>query len=506
MKRSLLSIVFVLSTLSMKAADGDSIWSVNFIHDIHFNFQQTSYWDTLVTDYTNDVYTSCEMIFDGTVLPSTGVRFKGNSSYNNPSQKKSFKVDLNEFVAGQDYDGIKKFNLNNGFKDPTFIREKLTLDYMRNHGMHSPRCTYARVYLNNVYWGLYMIVEDVNSKFLNQHYGNNNGNLFKGDPQGDLKWYGSTLTAYTTRYELDETTTNNWQDLVDLIDVINNTAAGNYYDTLETKLFGQDVISNMVMNNMFVNLDSYCGSGHNYYIYHDSISGTFRWIPWDVNETFGNFNMGMTPQQLKDLPYDYINQPANRPLAAKMLADPTYHQMYIYTYCYFMQDFTNAFLDPYIDSLANLIRADVYADSNKFYSNQNFEDNLTIDIVGTGPNGGNILGLKNFIASRRASLEVQLAPYGCYLSIESVVAAPEALFVFPNPAYDVLQVNLPDSWNGQIVTLEILDITGRVIERRISAGSSAFNLNVAELAAGTYIIRATNTNGSVLSSRFCRST
>ncbi|MBK7910819.1 MAG: hypothetical protein IPJ96_10720 [Bacteroidetes bacterium] len=28
-----------------------------------------------------------------------------------------------EFVSGQEYDGIRKFNLNNGFKDPSFLRE-----------------------------------------------------------------------------------------------------------------------------------------------------------------------------------------------------------------------------------------------------------------------------------------------------------------------------------------------------------------------------------------------
>ncbi len=499
MKRILLALLVFFSAKTVKAADGDSIWESSNIHDIYFNFQQSPYWDTLVANYNADLYTSCEMIFDGTVLPSTAVRFKGNSSYNNPSQKKSFKVDLNEFVAGQDYDGIKKFNLNNGFKDPTFIREKLTLDYMRRHGIHAPRCTYARVYLNNVYWGLYLLVEDVNSKFLTQHFGNNNGNLFKGDPQGDLKWYGAIASSYTSRYELDQTTTNDWTDLVELIDVINNTGASTYYTTLETKLFGQDVVNNMVINNIFVNLDSYCGSGHNYYIYHDSTQGVFRWIPWDENETFGNFNLGMTPQQLKDLPYDYVNQINNRPLAAKMLADPTYHQMYIYTYCYLMDNFTNAYLDPYIDSLANLIRTDVYADPNKFYTNQNFEDNMTMDI-------GAILGLKNFITARRSSLETQLAPFGCYLSTENTIQETEGLTLFPNPASDVLYVNVPSSWYNEGFAIEVTDLTGRVImSSNMSASSGTFSLDVSSIAAGAYFIRATNAKGQVLSSRFWRS-
>ncbi|RDJ93135.1 hypothetical protein B4Q13_24035, partial [Lacticaseibacillus rhamnosus] len=83
------------------------------------------------------------MIFDGRTLPTIGIKFKGNSSFNNSSVKKSMKLDLNNYVAGQDYDGIKKLNLNNGFKDPSFLREKIALDFMNAHGVTSPRCTFA---------------------------------------------------------------------------------------------------------------------------------------------------------------------------------------------------------------------------------------------------------------------------------------------------------------------------------------------------------------------------
>lgn len=491
MKKAMIILATFFSAISMKAADGDSIWGVNFIHDIHFNFTQTSYWDSLIANYSTSTYMSCEMIFDGTVLPSTAIRMKGNSSFNNPSQKKSFKVDLNEYVAGQDYDGIKKFNLNNLFKDPSFIREKLTLDYMRRHGIHAPRCTYARVYLNNVYWGLYTIVEDVNSKFLSQHYGNNNGNLFKGDPQGDLQWFGSSASSYTSRYELDQTETNDWTDLVELIDAINSSSSATFYNDLEAKLFGQDAISNMVINNMFVNLDSYCGSGHNYYIYHDSIQGVFRWIPWDVNETFGTFRLGMTPTQLKNLSYDYVNQPTARPLASKMLADPAYRQMYIYTYCNLMQNFTNAYLDPYIDSVANMIRADVYADNMKSYSNQQFEDNLTMDITVGGPMGNEtILGLKDFITARRASLTTQLSALGCWLNTPEIqITSNRNLTLYPNPASDFIYVEFPQLFNNASLTLEIRDVTGRIVRSESFIQSSSYRADVADLNPGVYFMR-----------------
>jgi hypothetical protein len=506
MKRVLLSLALLFSLPNLKAADGDSIWEQPIIHDIYFTFSQTGYYDSLVATHTTGNYLQCDMTFDGVLLPSCGLRFKGNSSFNNPSQKKSMKVDLNEFVAGQDYDGIKKFNLNNLFKDPTFIREKLTMDYMNDHGIHSPRCTYARVYYNNVYWGLFTLVEDVNSKFLEQHFGNKNGNLFKGDPHGDLKWFGTSVSSYTPHYELDQTSTNDWTDLVNLINTVNNAPTATYYTSLEDSLFGWDFLANCVINNMFVNLDSYCGSGHNYYIYHDSTLMKWRWLPWDVNETFGSFTLGMNPTQLKTLPFDYVNQSINRPLFVNMMADPTYHQVYVYTYCQLMADFNNAYLDPYIDSIANVIRTDVYADPNKFYSNSDFETNLTSDITGSGPNGGNILGLKDFITARRASLETQLATYGCYVGTGETPMVNESLKVYPNPATDIMWVTTPDSWTGSEFTSEILDYSGRVVMTANHAyGTYSFSADVSDLSTGVYFIVLKNSNGGVLSYRFCKS-
>ncbi len=505
MKRFFFSLALLVSLPNLRAAHGDSIWDLPIIHDIYFTFQQVSYWDSLVASHTTGLYIVADMTFDGVALPSVGVRLKGNSSFNNPGQKKSMKVDLNEFVQGQDYDGIKKFNLNNLFKDPTFMREKLTMDYMNRHGMHSPRCTYARVYYNNVYWGLYTLVEEVNSKFLDQHYNYDEGNLFKGDPSGDLRWWGTTVSSYNTRYELDQTNTDDWTDLINLINTINNSPTATYYTSLEDSLVGWDFLANAVINNMFVNLDSYCGSGHNYYLYHDSTIMKWRWIPWDVNETFGSFTQGMTPTQLKTLPFDYVNQPTNRPLFVKMMADPTYRQEYIYTYCYLMQNFNNAYLDPYIDSLANVIRTDVYADPNKFYSNADFETNQVSDIVGSGPNGGNILGLKDFITTRRASLETQLAVFGCYLSSDNISSA-ESLRVYPNPATDLLWVSVPNSWSTAEFTTEILDISGRTIQSQSHTSNTlSCTLDVTVLSPGIYFVVAKNSTGATLSYRFCKS-
>lgn len=493
MKRIALILFFAVSIpFRAFAADGDSIWAANFIHDIYFTFSQTSYWDTLLTNHTADIDTRCDMIFDGRSMPSVGIKMKGNSSFNNPSNKKSFKVDLNEFVAGQDFDGIKKFNLNNSFKDPTLMREKICLDFMIRHGITAPRCTYARVYLNGVYWGLYTVVEESNSKFLKQNYSDNDGNLYKGDPNGDLKWYGNTASSYYSRYSLEtDSNATSWNDLVHLIDKINNTATADFYDSLETVFDSWSFVYYMAACNMFVNLDSYIGSGHNYLVYNDSTGQHFRWIAWDVNEAFGNFNLGMPISQLETLPYNYVNQPQNRPLATKMLADANYHAMYISALCNMMQDFSNAAMDPYIDSLANLIRADVYADTLKMYSNQDFENNIIGNVMQTP-------GLKSFISARNSSLTSQLLPFGCWLPTEELASAETAIQVFPNPANTNVTIQIPSAWQINSCRLQLFDASGRelAVQTEIS-GSDSFLISVSEIANGICFAVVTNEDGSV---------
>lgn len=437
-------LALVCSASSYAQTEGDVFFDSPTVHEIKFTFHQTNYWDSLTDGYTGDYYIKGDVEIDGTMLLDCGIKFKGNSSYMNPSVKKSFKIDMNEYVSGQDYDGLKKLNVHNCFKDPTFLREKMMNDFLRNHGLYAPRVHFTKIYINGTLWGLYTAVEEVDVKlFLNNNIGDDRGNLFKGDPSGDLKWLGSSPSSYYAKYELKTNETlNDWTDLVAFINVINNTAVGSLPSALDTVFAVDNYIHTWAVQTLFSNLDAYMGSGHNYYVYHDSTDNKFKWISWDLNEAFGNFNMGMTVTQIENMSIFYIPSPAtNRPLHYKMLMENVYEQALADAVCEYSNfDFSNAAMDPVIDSLADLIRTDVYADPNKFFSNVNFEDNLenTINVPGT-PGGSNIPGLKSFIANKRTSVTAELIPYGCYVGLEENVSLNVS--VFPNPATDYIQIS-----------------------------------------------------------------
>lgn len=492
MKKIILIILIKMFQASLLKAqnEGDSIFNSTQIHVVYFNFSQPNYWDSLTYYYTIDsVYLRGDMEFNGVVYNDVGVKFKGNSSYNNSSDKKSFKIDMNEFVSGQKIDGLKKFNLNNGFKDPTFLREKIALDFCNEHGLAAPRCTFAKVYINGTYWGLYTFVEEIdNGTFLKRKYNNKDGNMFKGDPSGDLRWFGSSPSSYYLKYELKTNeTANDWTDLVSFINKINNSGAY-FYDSLETILNTNDFIKHWAALNLFVNLDSYIGSGHNYFVYHDTLSKKFEWLTWDSNESFGNFQMGMSITQLKNLSMYWVSSPSSsRPLVQKMLANATYKDELTTTFCNWIgNDFTNAALDNKIDSLANAIRSAVYADTKKFYSNAQFESNLTTDINVTGSPGlSTIMGLKNFITSRRNAIVAELATQSCIIGINEEKIEDNFSF-YPNPAKDFITLNVKEI--TPLNNISISNTLGEIVYDEIISNINN-QVNISHLQNGLYFMK-----------------
>lgn len=483
---------FALPRQSCAQNEGNYLFGTPVVHDVYLNFSQAGWWDSLVANYTADIYMRAAMVIDGTPYDTIGVKFKGNSSYNNPSQKKSFKVDMDEYVSGQKYDGLKKFNLNNNFKDPTFMREKLMCDFARGMGAYAPRCTYARVYLNNVYWGLYNLVEQVDKTYLSQHFPDNDGNLFKGDPSGDLRWIDASESSYYTKYELKTNETqNDWSDLVHLIDKINNTPVASFRDSLEAEMQTTSALKAWALTNIFVNLDSYVGSGHNYYLYHDSTNFKFHYILWDLNEAFGNFSMNMTPATLKNLSMFWISNPTGRPFYNKMLGNATYKSALVDEFCYMMNYFNNTLLDPRIDSLKNLIMADVQNDTNKFYTYNDFLTNITSDVTAQqGPGTITIMGLKTFIQDRHAALVNELAAWNCFVGMHEHAAAP-GFVIFPNPAQESVRIISPE----EIHEVSVHDMGGKQVLLRQARGLSETVLNVGDLDNGVYFLEL---NGSAI--------
>ena len=131
--------------------DGDAV------HEIHLTFSQPDWWAQLVANFEgldDPLYLEAAFDWEAVHFDSIGVRFKGNSSYYSyPGVKKSFKLDIDEYVAGQEIYGLDKLNLNNCFMDPSFVRERCCYELCQAVGLPTERTNFAALYINGTYWG-----------------------------------------------------------------------------------------------------------------------------------------------------------------------------------------------------------------------------------------------------------------------------------------------------------------------------------------------------------------
>ncbi len=485
---------------------GDSLFGVGGVHSVYIDFAQLGWWDTLTAnkalgDQTGqDIYIPAIVTLDGRVMDSVGVRLKGNASYvGHPGTKKPLKLKFNAYINGQKFDGLKSVHLNNSAYDPTMLREKLMLDVLRRHGLPAPRCTYAAVYFNQEYVGLYKMIESIDKTFLQQTFGDNEGNLYKGDPNGTLQWFGAAPQTYYNAYELTTNeTANDWTGLVDLIDRINNS--GDQFPTrIRERLDVNAYLWTLAANNVFVNLDSYLFNPHNYYLYDDSTSGKFEWISWDVGLAFGVFPLwGQAASQELDLFY-MPNPPDRVPLNKNLFAFDEFRQTYLEAICtYLNEDFRPSVMYAQIDSLADVIRPYVYAEpqSNQMYSNTQFEGNLGF----TSYNGwilSKIPGLKTFIGERYHQLREQLCASGLACMQNNAVSplGEESIHVYPVPSSSRVTVYFDSPTHDAYVLYQITDMRGRlVVEEQVKLDWGIYKreLDFSGQPAGVYVLRVLN--------------
>ncbi len=400
---------FWLYTSSVEGAVGDAFFDDSYVHEIRLTFEDPNWYSVLYESHLNDPeepYFAAAFEGDGVSIPVIGVRFKGNSSFRGDSIKKSLKLDFNEFEDFT-FQGLKKLNLNNGFNDPTLLREKLFLDFAAKY-VPTIRAVHTRVYVNNEYMGLYIGIEQVDKTFVQNRFGSGeDGNLYKGavrdelnvNPQddfgSDLVWEGADESAYYDHYQLKTNeSANDYSGLVAFIDTLNNVDPALFPEQLEPILDVDNVLASIALNSLFMNLDSYSGAAHNYYLYQSDSTGQFSHIFWDLNESFGSFLRTWTGTHPFETDPFWVPIVEPRPLMERLWMNETYEQRYIDLYARMLREgFDVETMVPRIEALADMIRADVYADPNKFFINEIFERNLTSDV-------GTLFGLEKFIRER----------------------------------------------------------------------------------------------------------
>ncbi|MDP8241195.1 MAG: CotH kinase family protein [Candidatus Hatepunaea meridiana] len=446
--------------------DSDIFFREGVVHTIEIDFLYNSWFDTLMVNHRDEEYVSCTVTFEDEEFRNVGIRFKGNSSFQmHPGIKKPIKLKFNRYDDELRFFDMKTLNFGNSFLDPTMMREKVFLEFCAAQRIVCARSTFANVIVNGELLGFYSVVEQINKDFIERNWGaNEDGNLYKGDPRGDMVWRGQEEDSYYRDYTLETNEDeNDWSDLINMIDVLNNTRSEEFVQCLEEVFDVADYLLYEAAGGLFVNLDAYRGSGHNYYVYHVEADDRFRHIVWDCNEAFGVFTPNMNPDQIIGLDIGWSQPPANsRPLMTRILSDPIYRTIYLnrvieMVYGPFQRDslFTR------ILEVAEMIRPHVRNDRNKMFSNQDFERGLREDIQSQHPRR-NIIGLERFIRDRRQAVlnQIDEIDFNPPLRINEILAENHSIISDEADEYEdgIELINMTD----EAINLEGIGLTDRL--------------------------------------------
>jgi spore coat protein H len=243
--------------------------------------------------------------FEGQPVGEIGLRYKGNSTYMaaRNTLKKSFKVDFNQFNKKLRFHGLTKLNLNNNLLDSSQMREALSYDLFRWAGVPAGRTSFARVSLSvageydKKYLGLYTLVEQVDERFLRNHFGSDDGLLLKPQMVRGLPYLGENWQSYIKPYEAkNKPPTAESQRFIAFTKLVNEASDAEFRDQIRTFMDVRAFVRFIAVNGLLVNMDSILAMGQNYYIYHDTVEDQFHWIPWDLNMALGGFPAGSAEQ------------------------------------------------------------------------------------------------------------------------------------------------------------------------------------------------------------------
>lgn len=411
--------------------DYERLFDESVVKDIHV-FMSPDQWEAMQQDLVDQIplpweerefsYFECEVMFEGVVWQHVGIRYKGNSSiqhaWNIGSQKYPFRLDFDEYedeypeTNDQRFWGMKWMIFNNNMNDPAMLRELITYGLFRAYNMPASRAAHYRVFLDHgegpVYHGLFTSVEEIDNRFLTDRFGDNDGNLYEPTHAGvDLSQFNQDDFDKITN-END----NDWTDLIHFIDVLN----ADYPNPADFKAAIQQVfhvdafIKWLAANTILCNIDSYAGTGHNYFLYNNPVDGLFYLIPWDCNESMGGFcgSIGPDNMHLWDILHPQYESP--KPLVDRILEVPEYLDSYKLT----VRSILDGMLEEgaayyWFDTLHMTASPYVVGPDGEFppYTllgdQQDFIDNLDQDVPYGAPERH--LGLKSFLADRRAYID-----------------------------------------------------------------------------------------------------
>ena len=277
------------------AADpADPFFDGSVLHDLFLDINPRD-WSSLKEHFLDNTYYPADLTWRGQTTSSIGIRSRGTGSRS--GVKPGLRFDFDYYTSDQKFLGLKSFILRNNTQDPSGMRERLSMQLFKRMGLATEREAHARLYINNVYVGLFTIVESLDKTFLTKNFNENDGHLYEFAFDNtatasvfDFGYPGADAALYAPRPFKPETRELDPQgEVIERLFWTANVAGDAVWRTsIEEFLDMKKFIRHLAIENFLAEEDGLTGDygPNNFYFYRFLNTNKFTFLPWDKSNTF----------------------------------------------------------------------------------------------------------------------------------------------------------------------------------------------------------------------------
>lgn len=323
----------------------EKIFDDSYVHTIDIQVSDAD-WEGLKKDALSKECIDSTVIINGEEICHVGVRTKGNSTLLFNAAKGwdrfSLVLEFDAFQESQRYYGLDCLSLYNNMFDASTMKTYLCYEMMRSLDIPTPLCSFAAVYINGEFLGIYAASELFSESFALRNFGYDYGQIYKPE-QFDI---AAIMTGQVRNAKINLAGLSGDSITIDSMLSIPNDAVRlaylgeslyDYEDIWRNASFNigtsdknrvvhalkqlcegdqpesvvdLDMLARYFAVNTFVlNTDCYTTSmAHNYGLYEKD--GILTMLPWDYDVALGNIGSEFG---LSD-PSIFINQPIDTPV------------------------------------------------------------------------------------------------------------------------------------------------------------------------------------------------
>jgi hypothetical protein len=350
---SLVGLCSLLAPAGAAAQDepspSDRFFDDSAVRDIRLTLNSRD-WNALRQNFTENTYYPAALLWEGITIRNVGIRSRGLGSRS--GTKPGLRVDCDRYQAAQICFGLKSFVLDNVVQDPSMLKERVTMQFLRRMGMPAPRETHVRLFVNNTFAGLYVAVESIDKTFLSRTFGadnhggvENDGYLFEYDWTEPyfFEFRGDDLEAYRMfdpKTHENDAAAKIWGPLREMVKTVNQANDSLFQRDASTFLDLGLFARHIALENFIGEWDGVLGYAgmNNFYIYRFEDTTRFQFLTWDKDNTFYAID------------YPILQGVNENVLARRTLALPQY---------------LNAYLDTLLDAAASAEEPDPDAERGR---------------------------------------------------------------------------------------------------------------------------------------------